>query len=175
MSNNATPTPSLPPDLQSRARARDLLNEISAASTASILNGTSTPSTTAGGTTSIAATAGSTGAGAGANGTAMTINRGGGGPGANGASTSAANLPTGLDLERLKAEYRAMPDAQRTAAEAELDLRKAALVSARWEAQRDIEAARRQAQIEQLQALQQQGLDEETFYARIRELVPPSA
>lgn len=78
-----------------------------------------------------------------------------------------------MDLDRLKAEYRNMPESARNAAEAELDMRKAALVSAKWEAQRDLEAAQRQAQIEKLQALQQEGLDPETFYVRFQELVQP--
>ncbi|KAG7132245.1 hypothetical protein HYQ45_009400 [Verticillium longisporum] len=97
------------------------------------------------------------------------------GGGASGSSnlTAATTANPALDLDRLKTDYRAMTDAQRAAADAELDLRKAALVSVRWEARRELEAARRQAQLEQLQQLQQEGLDAETFYARFRELVTP--
>ncbi|KAM0284579.1 hypothetical protein ACHAQH_001945 [Verticillium albo-atrum] len=93
-----------------------------------------------------------------------------GGPGNLAAATTANPA---LDLDRLKTDYRAMTDAQRAAADTELDLRKAALVSVRWEARRELEAARRQAQLEQLQQLQQEGLDAETFYARFRELITP--
>ncbi|KAM0321724.1 hypothetical protein ACHAQA_009963 [Verticillium albo-atrum] len=88
--------------------------------------------------------------------------------------TATATANPALDLDRLKTDYRAMTDAQRAAADTELDLRKAALVSVRWEARRELEAARRHAQLEQLQKLQQDGIDADTFFARFRELVSPA-